>query len=151
MPLLGDWGRIMTDLAKAQELGSYLDGHNVLRDAAAHGVEMAQAKMGHYQPGWDPLAPATVEARVRAGYTPDDPLLRSGGLRDAIRTFGDTGTEISFGIAEGDEHFAQGMTQEHGSISGNVSPRPFIEPTAVELMPELEKSVHVAVGDLFGG
>ncbi len=32
------------------------------------------------------LAPSTQEERVRLGYTPNDPLVRSGGLRDSIQS-----------------------------------------------------------------
>jgi phage gpG-like protein len=35
---------------------------------------------------WKELAPATKADRVRKGYTPNDPLLRSGELRDSIQS-----------------------------------------------------------------
>lgn len=50
----------------------------------------AKAKFGDYQPSvgsfqaWAPLADSTKEERVRLGFTPDDPLFRSGGLKMSI-------------------------------------------------------------------
>ena len=52
----------------------------------------SQAEIGHYQSGlgpfedWGPLAARTVRDRKKLGYTPNDPLLRSGTLRDAIES-----------------------------------------------------------------
>ena len=49
-----------------------------------------QDEMGHYQgaihglPEWAPLAERTVDDRVAHGYTPNDPLVRSGELRATI-------------------------------------------------------------------
>lgn len=50
----------------------------------------AKKEFGVYQgevkpfAGWAPLADVTQAARVSLGYTPDDPLLRSGELRDTV-------------------------------------------------------------------
>src|SRR5690348_10894252 len=50
----------------------------------------ARQKMGHYQDqsgpfqDWAELAEATKEERLRLGYTENDPLLRSGELRNSI-------------------------------------------------------------------
>lgn len=61
-----------------------------LAEAARIVQEEAQQSLGTYQdavgpfPAWAPLAEATREERERKGFTPDDPLLRSGGLRDSI-------------------------------------------------------------------
>jgi len=60
-------------------------------EAAAKIVETeAKSEFGKYQGAiggyakWEELAEATKDDRTRKGYTPDDPLLRSGGLRDSI-------------------------------------------------------------------
>lgn len=48
--------------------------------------EEARAELGHYQgaagpfPEWQPLSDRTIEQRVLAGWTPDDPLKASGEL-----------------------------------------------------------------------
>lgn len=50
----------------------------------------AKANIGHYQDGiepfadWASLADATRDDRVRQGFSEDDPLLRTGDLRDSI-------------------------------------------------------------------
>lgn len=51
----------------------------------------AKDEIGHYQrmtgpfAAWAPLAESTKEERKRLGYTPDDPGLRSGEMRDSIQ------------------------------------------------------------------
>jgi len=45
---------------------------------------LAKSKFGGHQTGWPPLAESTKAERQRLGFTPDDPLFRSGGLRDAV-------------------------------------------------------------------
>ncbi len=49
------------------------------RDAIGHG-EQAHGPF----PAWPALAEATQRERVREGFTPDAPLLRSGSLRESI-------------------------------------------------------------------
>ena len=41
--------------------------------------------IGTYDYGWLLLAPATIADRTRLGYAPDEPLLRTGELRDLIK------------------------------------------------------------------
>lgn len=59
----------------------------------AIGIEVeakAKSKFGHYQNAvgpfekWDELTEGTQEDRVRKEYTPNDPLLRDGTLRESI-------------------------------------------------------------------
>src|SRR3954469_19854677 len=63
---------------------------NGLSKAAKIVQDEARAEVGHYQEGvgdfiaWPELADATKEDRLRKGYTENDPLLRSGELRDSI-------------------------------------------------------------------
>lgn len=61
-------------------------------EVACKAVEKtAKSEFGHYQPevgphpAWPDLADSTVEDRIRKGFTPDDPLLRTGELRDSIK------------------------------------------------------------------
>lgn len=67
----------------------------VLERTALRGVAdslalLAQSYLGQYQPAsppygpWAPLADFTVRDRVARGYPPDEPLLRTGELRDSI-------------------------------------------------------------------
>jgi hypothetical protein len=60
----------------------------------------AKRRFGTYQTGWPPLADSTMAERVREGYTPDDPLFRSGALQEAI-THKVEGESVFIGV-EGD-------------------------------------------------
>lgn len=118
-------------------LAVHLAGAAVALDAAAHhGLEKcaeliektAKDEIGTYQPevgpfpAWAPLADATVADRVANGYSPDEPLLRTGDLRDSIK------------------HEVQGLEAVVGSQSDiaayqefgtrTIPPRPFIGPAA---------------------
>lgn len=62
-----------------------------ITEKMATGIELeAKAELGTYQSeaypfdAWAPLAESTKQDRVRKGYTPDDPGLRSGEMRDSI-------------------------------------------------------------------
>lgn len=76
--------------------------------AVEHGAQQIAAsvksKFGGYQPGWAPLKDATKAERVRKGYTPDDPLFRSGALRDAVgvKPSSDTPGGQFIGVETGD-------------------------------------------------
>ena len=64
--------------------------HKALEAAAKIVEKEAKSEFGKYQgeiggyEAWAELADTTKDDRVRNGYTPDDPLLRSGELRDSI-------------------------------------------------------------------
>ena len=55
-----------------------------LTESAKFLQKKAKEKFGHYQSGWDELSDATKKDRVRQGYSENDPLLRSGHLRDTV-------------------------------------------------------------------
>lgn len=63
-----------------------------LKGAAKLVEKEAKAEIGHYQPAmgsfqaWPELADSTKADRVRQGYTENDPLLRSGELRDSYKS-----------------------------------------------------------------
>jgi hypothetical protein len=82
---------------------SQMIAHLAVMDAAAtlslhHGLKKcavaiegtAKSEFGVYQgevkpfPGWVPLADSTQAERVSLGFSPDDPLLRKGDLRDSV-------------------------------------------------------------------
>ena len=64
--------------------------HEALETACVQIEKRAKEKFGEYQAqagqfaAWAPLAESTVDDRVSQGYSPDDPLLRSGETRDSI-------------------------------------------------------------------
>lgn len=55
--------------------------------AAVMVIAEAQAKetIGTYRWGWTPLAESTKSDRERKGFAPDEPLERTGALRDSIQ------------------------------------------------------------------
>ena len=53
------------------------------REAKAEIGSYQRSNLGPYDP-WAELAQATKDERVRLGFTPNDPLLRTGELRDSI-------------------------------------------------------------------
>lgn len=60
-----------------------------MKHQASHLQKEAREEVGHYQeaagpfPAWSPLADSTMDDRIRKGFTPDDPGLRTGGMRDS--------------------------------------------------------------------
>lgn len=101
-------------------------------------VRRAQEKIGYYQEGigpfeaWPALAPATVAEKERLGYAPpDNPLLRTGALRDSyhfVVTRGLTAPEVTAGTND-----PVGLWQEMGTST--IPPRPVIGPAMLETMP----------------
>lgn len=84
-----DMGKFAAHLAKQAVIGV------VALEAASEAIgrhveKVAKAEFGHYQdevgpfPAWPELADSTKEDRLKQGYTENDPLLRSGELRDTI-------------------------------------------------------------------
>ena len=76
--------RVMPRAVRAAEQRGLEYGAKLIADEA-------RAELGTYQgaagslPAWARLAEATQEERSRLGYTPDDPGLRSGAMRDSIQ------------------------------------------------------------------
>lgn len=56
-----------------------------LEKAAAHIQEKAQAAIGTYDYNWPQLADSTQRDRERLGFSANDPLLRSGELKESIQ------------------------------------------------------------------
>ena len=101
--------------------------------------QRAQAKLGEYQSGWPQLEASTQSERVALGFSPNDPLLRTGGLRDSIQ--GDV-DQISGGyrVVVG-SNAPQARIQELGGVNAgswgqngakDLPPRPYLAPTVVE-------------------
>lgn len=109
--------------------------------------ETAKEEIGVYQPAygpfdaWAPLAESTKADRVRSGYTEDEPLLRSGELRDSIES------EV-FGLAAIVGTKSQiGFWQEVGTDS--IPPRPFIGPAYVRKIDPLLEAIGRAISKGF--
>jgi hypothetical protein len=79
-----------------------------LEKAAIMVEKAAKAEIGTYQrtnmgpfAAWEELSPYTKEERVKGGFTENDPLLRSGSLRDSINyTISADGKEAVIGSSD---------------------------------------------------
>lgn len=124
--------------------------HQGLKKVAVVIEKRAEGKFGTYQTSvgpfgaWEPLAESTKADRVASGFTPDDPLLRSGSLRDSIQH---QVSHLEAVIGSPDARMAY---QELGT--DKIPPRPVLGPAAVESKKEIEKIVAgAAVSGLIGG
>ena len=105
--------------------------------------EMAKEEIGVYQPAygpfdaWGPLAESTKADRVRQGYSEDEPLLRSGELRDSIESEV-VGLAAIVGIKSD-----IGLWQEVGTE--RIPPRPIIGPAYVRRIGPLMEAIEQAI------
>lgn len=115
--------------------------------------EMAQAmkdELGTYQPGWKELAISTQLGRVREGYTPNDPLLRSGAMQEAIHAWNEGDSNVWYaGIPADDPTAEYAEVQELGSLRG-VPPRPWVGPIAQDYGQQMGGKVVAEVKDSIG-
>ncbi|WOJ89848.1 hypothetical protein RZS28_00595 [Methylocapsa polymorpha] len=81
--------------------------------------ESAKGAIGTYEFGWPQLAESTQEDRARLGYPPNEPLLRTGELRDSIKHEVASGNEGYVGTNSPIAKY-----QEFGTIK--IPPRPFL-------------------------
>lgn len=124
-----------------------------LRAIGAVVTATAKEKIGEYQPevsapgadflAWPALAEATVEDRVRQGFTPNDPLLRTGDMRDTILAVVE-GDKVAVGSVDPIADY-----QERGTAS--IPPRPFLGPAMAEHLEDAEKRLKTAVERAFEG
>lgn len=125
------FGRHLEKLALEGELVTDL----ATKKAAAIVLDDAQARIGVYQdsagpfPAWAPLAESTTQDRISKGFSPFEPLLRTGGLRDSYATSQD-GHEAVIGS---DSDIA--VYQEVGTPT--IPPRPVLGPAAFEAKPRI--------------
>lgn len=124
-------------IAAAEEL--------IVRKAVSHCAKLvekeAKSEIGSYQVqagpfvAWADLAEATKADRVRQGYTEDDPLLRTGDLRDTIGTAISTdGLEAQIG-SNSDIAVYQELGTDH------IPPRSFLGGAMVRMLPEINKTL----------
>ena len=135
-----------------------------LRDAGRIIQADAQARLGHYQdaagpfPPWEELAEITKEERARLGYAPNDPLLRSGTLREHIELQFD-GKEAAVGVPDvevGDgspenEFRNIGEIAMAMELGGHSPPRPFLGPAAFEKGHAAVAQMAVVLTDAVAG
>jgi HK97 gp10 family phage protein len=122
---LGQFARHLATLevAVALELRRGLDEvATAVRDKAKDEIGSYQAAIGPF-PAWAQLAESTVEDRVAKGYSPDQPLLRSGEMRDSI------GKDVSGIEATIGSTSQVAVYQELGT--DKIPPRPFLGPAVL--------------------
>lgn len=132
---------LSADARRAQQAG--------LHEAADTIADAARAKIGEYQgaagpfPAWRQLAESTREDRERKGFSPNDPLLRTGEMRDSIET------------AVGADHAAIGSNSEvavHQELgTKTIPPRPFLGPAGFENAERVAQSIGERVARAVAG
>lgn len=132
------------------EIGTLVALHEGLEVVAQHVEKKAKAEFGRYQdevgpfPEWAQLADATQDERERLGFTPNDPLLRTGELKDSI------GHKVEALEA------VIGSTSEimpfHEFGTAKMPPRPVLGPAAFTSKKKIESVLGAAlVTGLVGG
>ena len=117
--------------------------HHALDRAAAIIEKDAKARIGSYQDAagpfaaWAPLAESTVADRVAKGFTPDEPELRTGQLRDSISRQVE-GLEAAVGSTS-----EVMVWQELGTEK--MPPRAILGPAAFDNREKIEKALGHAV------
>ncbi len=124
--------------------------HAGLEHVATKVEETAKSELGTYQPevgqfpAWQPLAQSTVDDRIAQGFPADEPLLRTGDLRESI-SHQVEGLEAAVGSTSD-----VALYQELGTM--NMPPRPFLGPAAVRNERHMVRVLGaVAVAGLAGG
>lgn len=117
------------------ELAGAMEASAVLVEAAA------KAEIGHYQRDdmgpfkpWDELKKETKQGRVRQGWTANDPLLRSGEMRDSIEH---TSSKKSFVVGSNSPLM---VYQELGTSRG-IPPRPVLSLALYRSTPAILKII----------
>src|SRR5205823_182765 len=128
----------------ARTLDEHLRLHDVAKEQAEECAQRAKDMLGHYQPGWPPLAESTQAERERQDYAADEPLLRTGQLRDDITVETDAaGLVADIGIPANAASAPYAAAQEYGTIDigGSIPPRPFLRPALDEQAPHVVAAV----------
>jgi hypothetical protein len=131
------FGEFASFLVKTAAMGEAVSEH-ALKQAATIIKEEAQDRIGSYQDAigpygaWANLAPSTIDDRIRKGFTPDDPLLRTGEMRASIEA-----------VAHGSEAVVAtpdvvALYQDQGT--DRIPPRPFFGPAAIASREKVARS-----------
>jgi hypothetical protein len=123
--------------------------HRLLEHACEEIEKRAQAKIGEYQhkagpfSAWAPLADAPVQDRIDQGYPANEPLLRSGEMRDSIehKVIGHEGHVGS------DSDIA--LWQELGT--DKIPARSFLGGAAFELEPKIREETGISFSAWLSG
>lgn len=126
----------------------------------AHVEKVAKGEFGTYQnavgpfPAWAELAEATKDERLQQGFSENDPLFRSGELRDAV-THDASPLEAIIGVKSGTAHSSNGQggsTEDIGNImishefgTSKMPARPVLGPAVFQSKATIQKIVGAAV------
>lgn len=149
MKEFGDIANFITHLAAVEtNLISHL--HNGLEKAAQVVEKTAKEEIGTYQqaigpfPSWAALAQSTQDDRVQKGFSPDDPGLRTGQMRDSI-SHETVGLEAAIGSDDQNLVFFEFGTPKQ-------PPRPVLGPAVEHNHAKIEELLgHATVHGLMGG
>ncbi|HEX7854436.1 MAG TPA: HK97-gp10 family putative phage morphogenesis protein [Sphingobium sp.] len=129
----------------AAEVAINRNARKALERVATKVEKTAKSEFGAYQPAtgsfaaWEELAESTQEERARLGYTPDDPLLREGDLRDSISHEVADLVAVIGSTSEIAEHHEFGTSK--------MPPRPFLGPAVERNKKAIIKELGGAVVD----
>lgn len=142
----------MRNFSNLNQFAQYLAQRSLQLAASYSALDMigqlvrdrARAKIGTYQPavgafpGWPELADFTKRERVSLGFTENEPLLRTGELRDSIRYEVDASLRF---VTIGSE-LDKALWNEVGTSI--APPRPFLGPAAFESRDDIRNIVGAA-------
>lgn len=137
-------GRVIPTIPHAVHRG-VKDGAELIRDTT-------KEQIGHYLEGPEeglptaPLADATIDDRIRKGFTPDDPGLRTGEMRDSYGArVSNEGLRVEASIGSDDE---KAVWFELGTVRNGAShqpPRPELAVAASRTERNVARGVAKAV------
>jgi hypothetical protein len=113
--------------------------HAALEIAARIVEAKAKAAIGTYKYGWPQLAESTQEDRAHKGFPANEPLLRTGELRNSIE-HNSSPTEAHIG-----SNLDRAVWMELGT--SRMPPRPFLAPSVFQNEALIKRAVRQVVGD----
>ena len=113
----------------------------------AKAEEKAKAAIGTYLFGWPQLAESTQADRSAKGYSPNEPLLRTGAMRDSLAHRAELSAEGAEGVVFSDD--VKALWAELGTSRGEP-PRPFLFQSLLRCDAEIESAFTAFIESLFG-
>jgi hypothetical protein len=120
-------------------------GPGIIRQACEMVAAQARSAIGKQHEMWPALAPATIADRVNKGFAANEPLLRTGALRDSIQwTTSASGMEGAVG-----SNSPIAVWQELGT--SRIPPRSFLVSSAISMEERIHKMAARAVMAVLAG
>jgi HK97 gp10 family phage protein len=120
-------------------------GPGIIRKACEMIAAQARAAIGHEHEMWPALAPSTIEDRVKKGFAANEPLLRTGALRDSIQwTTSASGMEGAVG-----SNSPIAVYQELGT--SRIPPRSFLVSSVISMESKIQHMAARAVVAVLAG